>query len=99
MKNDLALLRQQIDEIDRELIPLFEKRLAIVSQVALLKHENKLPVYDQNREEAIIHEHSVLLKDQNNFNEYEQFMNSLFSISKNRQERIITALLNSIDEE
>ena len=49
----LANLRQQIDDVDRELISLLEKRASLVFSVGDYKRENQLPVHDPVREKKI----------------------------------------------
>ncbi|MBJ8325981.1 chorismate mutase [Streptococcus pacificus] len=46
--------RQEIDLIDKTLISLLEKRMALVSQVVSYKKTHKMPILDQNREETIL---------------------------------------------
>lgn len=47
---DLTDLRQQIDEVDKGLLELFQKRMEVVRQIGQYKQENGLPVYDAMRE-------------------------------------------------
>lgn len=51
---NLKELRNNIDEIDDELLKLFEKRMELSHQVALYKIENGLSVFQSEREKAII---------------------------------------------
>lgn len=50
----LTSLRSEIDLLDRELIRLFAKRLALVSQVGQVKHQNGLPIYAPQREQEML---------------------------------------------
>ena len=47
---DLNDYRQQIDEIDEELLQLFVRRMEIAAGIAAYKKENELPVLDRRRE-------------------------------------------------
>ena len=47
---ELQELRTKIDEIDRELVKLFEARMDVAADVAAYKRENHLPVLDMARE-------------------------------------------------
>jgi len=47
---DLQELRIQIDEIDKELVKLFEKRMDVASGIAAWKRENNMPILDSARE-------------------------------------------------
>lgn len=47
---DLRELRDEIDRIDRQLLPLFIERMELCGAVADYKMENGLPVLDAARE-------------------------------------------------
>lgn len=51
---DICELRQQIDEIDKELVDLFIKRMGLSAQVAQYKKEKDLPIYVPAREQEIL---------------------------------------------
>ncbi len=51
---DINELRQQINEIDEELVDLFNKRMNVALEVAKYKKENGMPVLDQNRERQLL---------------------------------------------
>ena len=51
---ELDKLREEIDQIDRELLSLFCRRMAVVAQVGQYKKERGLPVLNQGREDAIL---------------------------------------------
>lgn len=46
--------RQKIDELDRELVTLLNRRVQLVTEVARLKRTLSLPVADPARENAIL---------------------------------------------
>ncbi|MFD0965815.1 bifunctional chorismate mutase/prephenate dehydrogenase [Seminibacterium arietis] len=46
----LQELRAEIDQLDRELLQLIEKRLSLVKKVGELKHKKGLPIYVPDRE-------------------------------------------------
>lgn len=48
---DISELRKQLDEIDEELVALFEKRMRVSEQVAEYKISSGKPVMDRQREE------------------------------------------------
>ncbi len=48
---DLSDYRVQIDEVDAELLKLFEKRLRIAEGIAVWKKEHGVPVLDETREQ------------------------------------------------
>ena len=50
----IAEIRQQIDEIDEKIVPLIKRRMNVSRQVAQLKLEEGMPVYDPIRESQIL---------------------------------------------
>lgn len=51
---DITQLRSQIDEIDKELVELFKRRMNVSAAVSEYKRERGLPVLDGARERAIL---------------------------------------------
>ena len=51
---DLDNLRQQIDELDHQLIDLISKRARVVVEVGKLKRERETPIYAPHRERAVL---------------------------------------------
>jgi chorismate mutase len=47
-------LREQVDEVDRELIRALNERARIVQEIMAIKAEAGAPVYDPKREEEIL---------------------------------------------
>ena len=54
MELDLSALRSEINDIDMQMLALFEKRMEICRDIAVYKSENGLPVYQEGREKEII---------------------------------------------
>lgn len=50
----LASLREQIDQVDQQLIDLLAQRLTLVAEVGKVKSEHGIPVYAPERETAMI---------------------------------------------
>lgn len=50
----LQALRDEIDQVDRDLLRLLEKRLQLVSEVGQVKHQHGLPVYVPEREAEML---------------------------------------------
>ena len=48
---DLQEIRKEIDQVDSEMLELFEKRMELCTQVAEFKIENGKPVFDRAREQ------------------------------------------------
>ena len=60
-ETELEVLRQSVRGIDRELVPLLEKRLKVSQTVAKCQLKARVPVYDADQEEKNIHNLSELL--------------------------------------
>ena len=54
MALDLDLIRKDIDQVDKEIVALLEKRMDLVSQVVAYKKENKKEILDTGREQAVL---------------------------------------------
>lgn len=66
--------RKQIDEIDKELVRLFEQRMMLISQIGQIKKANHMPIFDEGRERIVIEKARMLL----NHKEYEEAICQLF---------------------
>ena len=60
---DLNSIRQEIDQIDQELVALLEKRMVCVSQIVEYKEQQGLPVLDQGREREVLEKVGSLVTD------------------------------------
>lgn len=77
---DLQEIRNQIDEIDDELLKLFLKRMELSGQVAEEKKRKKLPVLNRTREREIL---SRVRDQSKDFGVYsEMLFQTLFDLSK-----------------
>ena len=54
MDKRILELRQQIDDIDEDIIQLLKKRMSISKEVGKLKEKLHIPVEDKGREQEII---------------------------------------------
>ena len=87
---DLTELRMQIDGIDDELVRLFQRRMDVAAEIAKVKLQKCLPVYDPLREQQKLCELSEKADDR--CKEYITRLYSLiFELSRAEQERIIDA--------
>jgi len=87
--NEIEQCRKEIDEIDKELINLFERRMDVVIRVANYKEENDLPIYDEERESKIIKKNVDNLKNKNYDLLARRFFLSIMELSRSLQEIII----------
>lgn len=72
MSVELKKLREQIDEIDNDIVKLFTKRFNIVKKIGKEKEKLGLKVPNKKREEEI------LKKIENKKNKYEEEIKSLY---------------------
>lgn len=82
---DLEKLRIEIDEIDRQIVKLFESRMEIVSKVSEYKLENNLPVLNSEREKEVVDKNTRYLKNKELSPYLKDFYKNLMDISKDYQ--------------
>lgn len=85
----LEELRNEIDNVDEELVELFEKRMEIVLNVAKYKKENNLPILNNSREEEVIKKNINYLKNKNLQEYLTDFFVKLMNVSKEYQKEQI----------
>lgn len=88
--DDLEYFRKKIDDIDREMIALFEERMNTVCDIANYKFKNNLPVLNQGREDEVILKAVNSLKNKGYSESVKAFIKNLMEIGKLEQERIIS---------
>lgn len=81
MKN-LTELRSELDNIDKEMATLFEKRMNCIEQVRIVKNQNNYNVLDSNREKNMTENNKSYIQNQQFVPYYEMFLNECLFISK-----------------
>ena len=71
---EITELRNQIDQIDAQLVELFKKRMDVAADVAEYKRENNMKVLDASRERALLQKVSELSGE-----EFEDYTRTLYS--------------------
>ncbi len=95
MLRDLSVLRDELNDIDKEILSLFEKRMNIATEVIKYKVENKKPIYDPEREKQVI-ENRVSLLQNPKFAPYAvTLFESLMDMSKAEQQAYLSTLKDS----
>ncbi len=87
---DLMDLRKQIDEIDAQIVELYEKRMDISRQVAEYKIETGKKVFDKAREEEKIRKVKSLTCNEFNSQGIEELFEQIMSMSRKLQYRLLT---------
>lgn len=85
--SELENLRKNINDIDKKLTDIFEKRMKTVLKIAQYKKENKLPILNQNRENEVIKNNLNYLKDDEFKEGLEEFFKQIMSISREYQSK------------
>ncbi|MDI9518044.1 MAG: chorismate mutase [Bacillota bacterium] len=84
----LEKARLLIEEIDKEMVELFEKRFKAVKDVIDFKKENNMDITDSSREEFLINKNLGYLKDKALEKYYVEFLKNMFVVSKKYQSDI-----------
>lgn len=79
---ELSELRKQLDEIDKNLAELFEKRMEVIENVRVVKLQNNLPILDANREKSMKESNDKFIKNKEFVPYYTEFLTSCTTISK-----------------
>lgn len=87
--NELEELRQEIDEIDAEIIRLYEKRMNVVKSVLNYKIKNNIPVLDKNREGSMLEKNLNKIKEEEYKKYYENVLNGYLKASKEMQNDLL----------
>ncbi|MDD3629198.1 MAG: chorismate mutase [Candidatus Humimicrobiaceae bacterium] len=53
-KEKLNKYREEIDEIDKNIVDLLNKRAVVVMEIKKLKEERNIPLYDARREDELL---------------------------------------------
>ena len=82
---ELKILRNEIDQIDDEIIKLLEKRFNISLKIGEIKKIYNLPIQDVNREKELITKNSNKIKNKEFLNAYLNILSSIIEESKKIQ--------------
>ena len=98
MKNlDLGELRGQLDEIDAQLVSLFEQRMKICADVAEYKIETGKAVYDGERERQKLETVGSLAHGDFNSQAVRELFSQLMTVSRKRQYQLMALHGKGID--
>ncbi len=90
MKNDLSNLRNQIDEIDHQIVDLYEKRMKISEQVANYKIQTGKKVLDKEREKEKLKDLGALASTEYNKSGIVDLFQQIMSMSRKKQYQLLT---------
>lgn len=86
---DLEQLRQQIDEIDAQIVASYEKRMEISRQVAAYKINTGRKVFDKEREKAKLQAVKALTHNEFNSHGIEELFEQIMSMSRKLQYQLL----------
>ena len=88
----LLKAREIINETDKAIAELFEKRMEAARLVAEYKKERGLPVFDASRENTVVKSNLQYINDEEIKEFYVPFLKETMNISKRFQHRILEGL-------
>lgn len=89
MKTKLDIAREIINDVDIQMIELFKKRMEAAKMVAEYKKENNKPIYDKEREDALINRNIKVLNNEELEQYYKTFLEGVLTASKDYQKDLI----------
>ncbi len=90
---EIAALRQTIDEIDKEMQRLFIARMETVRSIADVKLARDLSVYDREREIQVIAANLSRIEGSPYAGYYKTFLETVMQLSKEYQKSIVRSAL------
>ena len=78
-------LRVEIDKVDSEIVKLFEQRMSISAQISKFKKANGLPLFDEERERALLESRVSMLENDKLESYLKQLFKTLMELSKGYQ--------------
>lgn len=81
--------RDIIDQIDSEIVKLYEKRMDIVKEVIEFKIKNNIPVLDSSREEKMLINNLEKIKNEDYKKYYNSVLTGFLKASKDMQNDIL----------
>ncbi len=94
--NDLEFQRKKIDEIDKQLLPLFLERMECSRAVAEYKKINNMLVLDKAREKEIL-DHKMSQVAPEKASAVRDFFSSIMSISRAAQRKQLASDISAVD--
>lgn len=97
MIQDLSVTRGRIDEVDRQIVKLFEQRMELALDVARYKEANGKPVYDRQREQEKLETLSSLAGSEENAMGIRELFSQIMAISRRHQYSVLGEKSGSFD--
>lgn len=85
---DLDTYRIEINELDDQIIKLFEARMQVARNVGRYKKERNLPILNVEREALVIEKNVAKLEDKSLEDVTKRFLQTMMDLSKELQEQL-----------
>ena len=85
----LVEFRKEIDEGDKAIVQVFQRRMELVLKVLEYKRDNKLPILNAQREEEVIRKVQGYLEDSRFDKEVDQLFRDIMKISRKLQSKVL----------
>ncbi|MCM1497566.1 MAG: chorismate mutase [Clostridium sp.] len=95
---DLSLIREEIDRVDRQMVELLEKRMELAAKVAEYKISTGKPVYDREREQEKLDKLSDMADNEFNARSIRELFLQIMSVSRRFQYRMVGDREHDIDK-
>ncbi|MCM1157730.1 MAG: chorismate mutase [Clostridium sp.] len=95
---DLKTTRQEIDEVDKQIVALVEKRMDLALEVARYKMSTGKPIYDREREMEKLEKLGAMASTEFNAKGIRELFQQIMSVSRRYQYSIIGDKDHSIDK-
>ena len=86
---ELQSIRQELDQLDSELVRLFERRMVLSREVAAYKMAHDLPVLDDSREKQVLATRAAMLTDAHWEAAVRALYERIMSLSRAEQESML----------
>ena len=90
--DQLQEARQTINSVDQQMAALFVRRMEACRVIAGYKKERALPIYDAEREQAVLKKNSAYVEDEQIKDYYLRFLQGLMDLSKLYQFKLIEGM-------
>ncbi len=84
--HSLEEMRNQIDQIDKQIVTLFEERMAVSRSIAAYKKQHQLEIRDADREAAVLESRAGLTQDPDLVPAVKRLFTCLMYLSREAQE-------------
>jgi chorismate mutase/prephenate dehydratase len=84
--------RKIINEVDAQMAELFVRRMRAAEMVAQYKKAHGMPIYDAEREEAVIRNGSARVENASLREYYVDFMRNTMAVSRRYQHRLLNGM-------